>query len=46
MDIEPSQIQSMVAVTAIFQMAESGYCYDTYMLYWREMQVDSKQIIY
>ena len=25
-----------------FKMTDSGYCYDTYMLYWRGMQVDSE----
>ena len=31
-----------MVLEAIFKMADSGNCYDAYMLYWRGMQVDGK----
>ena len=27
-----------------FKMADSGYCYDAYMLYWREMQANGERL--
>ena len=44
MDIEPSQSQPLMAMEDIKKMADSGYCYDAYLLYWRGMQVDGEII--
>ena len=34
----------MMAVAAIFKMADSGYSYDASLLYWRGMQVDGERL--
>ena len=34
-----------MAVAAIFKMADSGYSYDAYRLYWRGMQVDGERLL-